>query len=320
MNFSIVIPIYNEEKRICKLLSSIRDLSDDIVVINKSSDDDSKAIIKNLEIDAVSVIDTAFKPKGDDDFSLYASYAKHDWIFVMVASETAPEHFKSHLQGELAKLNLESIDILMVPRLYYCFGSNVLNSPWDVAHFPFFFHRKRAIINNVPHQHVVPSCEARRMYLSFPRTMMIKHETHTSIERFMESVISYGALETAQEDLFASIAGIEKSLRNIQLGRVKLKNSVGVDAAMHFAAWNIHWSYQLLKRCQRIRCALEDSTGISRIDRVGLNSLRFLRIQIKQTALMYLRFLLLPLVIRYNIRRRVSSVLNLFFAILRGAK
>ncbi len=320
MKFSVVIPIYNEEKRICNLLSSIQNLSDDIIVVNKSSVDNSKMVIDNLKMDAVRVVDIAYKPKGDDNFSLYSSYAKHDWIFVMVASETVPRAFASYLQNELSKLDLESIDVLMVPRLYHCFGSNVVNSPWDVAHFPFLFHRKRAIITDIPHQHLVPSCEARRAYLSFPRTMMVKHETHTSVERFMESVIGYGALETDEEDLFASIAGIEKSVRNIQLGQLKLKNSLGVDAAMHFAAWNIHWNYQLLKRCQMVRCALAKSSCFSSEDQLNLNSVRLLKLPIKKVWLIYLRSLLLPLVIKYNIKRKLSIVSNLWFAFLRGAK
>lgn len=252
MNYSIVVPIFNEENRIGALLCSLSSFDNEIVILNKSSTDMTKAVIERLNMPNVSVYDIPYTEKGDDDFEFYASYSKNDWVFIMVASEVVPKGYFTILKNKLDELSESEVDLLMVPRKYYCFGFHVPRSPWEVSYFPFFFNKNNVNFVDVPHLHVAPKNEKRRKYLNFQIDEMIVHNTHPNLRNFMNSAINYGDLETEKENNDKLKMSIYNSLRNIWLSEKKMSANSGLPSLMHFAAWNIHWNYQIIKRCERL--------------------------------------------------------------------
>lgn len=241
MKFTVIVPVYNEELRIRSILRTISGHVDEIIVINKSSTDDTVKIISE-NYQEVKVIDAPYSRRGEDDFKEYCMYARNDWIFICVASEAIPKSF----WGLLDKIDYESHDLVMVPREYYCFGYSVQGSPWDVSYFPFFFNRKKIVFTNKMHSHFDIHDEGRRYYISCQRKDMIKHFTHTSLENYIKSTFSYSSYEISRINSGKEYDKLSEWIENIHEGYFKLSSSSGYGAYAHFAAWNIYWSIHIL--------------------------------------------------------------------------
>jgi glycosyltransferase involved in cell wall biosynthesis len=264
MNFSVVIPVFNEQDRIIDLLDSIIGRSNDVVIINKNSTDKTKELISNRLYPNVRIIDYPYSEKGIDDFASYCAHANNNWIFVCVASETVPSQFWYRL-NEFFKRRLEdSIDVLMVPRNYYCFGVQVKNSPWDVSYFPFFFHKQRVIYSDKLHEHFTVCDEARRHYLHCNRSEMILHLTHPTVDNFIQSAIGYADIDCdISQNINVEIV-LKNYMNNIREAESKLSSALGSDAVMHFAAWNVYWSIYILKTVENYN-SLVGATVYNRI-------------------------------------------------------
>ncbi|WP_217521679.1 glycosyltransferase [Vibrio metschnikovii] len=252
VKFSIVIPIYNEESRICGLLNSLIDYSDDIIVINKSSTDRSRVIIENEFLNSVRVVDVPYSNRGEDDFKNYFKYANNDWIFLAVASEIIPKGFWRNFLLRMNNFNLSSYDLVMIPRLYNCFGFSVNNSPWDVSFFPFFLNKNRVVYTEKMHSHFSVIDESRRFYISMSRDDMIQHITHVSLSAFLKNTLSYASYECKNINSSSYEETVSSWLVNMQEAYFRLKGSKDKGAFAHFAAWNIYWSIHILTLIERM--------------------------------------------------------------------
>lgn len=299
MNVSVVIPVYNESKRIETLLNSIVGYCADVIVINKSSTDDTKLIVSEL-FPSVKIVDYPYAARGVDDFKSYVEHANNDWVFICVASETIPKRFWDKFRL-ITDEKLSDIDLLMVPRLYYCFEENIEHSPWDVSFFPFCFNKNRIIYTDILHAPFTVNDELRRYYLNYNRNEMIIHRTHINSERFIESSINYSIVESS----FVNKDNVDKKIRecieNIYEGNKKFKKvRPGVESVQHYAAWNFYWSIQLLKFAE-----------ISRGCNSNNSKVNFLKIPIKKKILFRCKFFLHKLQVR-------SAVLRVFYSYIKN--
>lgn len=247
MKFSVIIPIYNEENRVRYLLDSIVGYVDEVIVINKSSIDNSKVIINDLFGEAVRVIDVPYSRRGEDDFKSYCNFANNDWVFFCVASEIVPIKFWQVLNKINETVDLSIYDLIMVPRQYNCFGHNVPGSPWDVSFFPFFFNKRNVFFTNKMHAHFSVFDERKRYYMSCCRSVMIQHYTHTSLASYLESTKSYASYEIDNIKPDDLDSNLNNWICNMHEGYLKLKGASGYGALAHYAAWNIYWSVHILK-------------------------------------------------------------------------
>ena len=247
MKISIIIPVYNEEKRILSLLNSVVGKVDEVVVIDKASTDNTKVVIHDNYCENIKVVSVPYSEKGKDDFSAYCKYTTNEWVMVFVASEQVPISFWDVLNRVLEQHCFDKFDLIMIPRLYYCFGLNVPNSPWDVSYFPFMFNKNRIVFNNVLHSHFSVKDERNKFFISCDRESMIQHFTHTTISSYILSVLNYSTIEVEQVEKDGVDLALKTWYQNIYKGYVKLRNSSGQGALAHYAAWNIYWSINILK-------------------------------------------------------------------------
>ncbi|ETI61426.1 glycosyltransferase [Marinomonas profundimaris] len=253
MEFSIMIPVYNEENRIRMILDSIVGHCDDIVIIDKSSTDNTRNIIFEFYPSA-RVISFPYSNKGEDDFLLYNEFAKYDWVFVCVASEVVPDKFWFKFVELIESGKMNTIDIVMVPRKYHCFGSNVKNSPWDVAYFPFFFNKNRIVYTGELHVPFSIKDERKRLYLHLERSEMIIHNTHATYDSFIRSSINYGGIEAGFLTRDNACNKMQECVEKIYEGNRKFKDvDFCIDAVSQYAAWNLYWSMHMLMFSERYK-------------------------------------------------------------------
>jgi len=253
IKFSIIIPVYNEESRIIPLINSLIGFCDDIIVINKSSTDRTKKLITMTFKENVRVVDFPYTEKGIDDFKAYSTHSKYEWIFVCVASEVIRNNFWEVFSVNVTEDKMSTFTVIMIPRLYYCFGFNVENSPWDVSYFPFFFNKNKVVFSDKLHEHFTVIDESERHYMHCNRSDMIQHLTHQTVECFLNSTLNYAKIEMNECKNQNFNVYVKQWMKLIREGGDLLKGYSGPEAIMHYAAWNIYWSTNILFLCESAR-------------------------------------------------------------------
>jgi glycosyltransferase involved in cell wall biosynthesis len=90
---SVVIITFNEEKNIGRCLESVRDVADDIIVVDSFSTDATESICKKYGVNFIQR-----KWEGYSGTKNYAnSQAKYDWILSMDADEALSEELKNSI-------------------------------------------------------------------------------------------------------------------------------------------------------------------------------------------------------------------------------
>ncbi len=101
-NFSIVVITYNEEKNIEKCLSSVCNLSDDIIILDSFSTDKTKEICSRFNVNFIS--------QKFEDYSTQKNFAnscaKYDFIF----SIDADEFLSDTLKESIKSININDIN------------------------------------------------------------------------------------------------------------------------------------------------------------------------------------------------------------------
>ena len=93
MVFSIIIITKNEQNNIGRTLSSIKKLSDDIIIVDSGSTDETLTICKEFNC---RIIETDWKGYGETK-NIGNQAAKYDWILSIDADESVGEQLSSFL-------------------------------------------------------------------------------------------------------------------------------------------------------------------------------------------------------------------------------
>ncbi|MDP2684963.1 MAG: glycosyltransferase, partial [bacterium] len=92
---SVVLATYNEEKNLSECLSSIRDLADEIVIVDGSSTDGTVGIAKKYE---AKVNITTNKPNFHINKQMAIDMATGDWILQLDADEVVSPELKEEIR------------------------------------------------------------------------------------------------------------------------------------------------------------------------------------------------------------------------------
>ncbi len=101
MNLSVTIITHNEAKNIERCLRSVKAITDDVVIIDSFSTDDTTAIAKQL---GANVFNHSFNGYGESK-NLANEKAKNDWILSIDADEVLDEKLLKSILNLKDKLN-----------------------------------------------------------------------------------------------------------------------------------------------------------------------------------------------------------------------
>lgn len=232
---TFAVPAYNEEARIESVLTHATRWASDILVIDKSSTDRTAALASQFG-PRVRVITLPFSPQADSRAAEWVRHAKHDWIFVGTCSEIPTRNLVAAVSAVLAE-RADSCDLVFVPRRMYSLGIHHPSSPWNVAYYPFLFHRDRAEITDTIHEHFKARDASRTYAIPYAEDCCVYHFTHTSARRFVNVVADYADVEaTVPRDAEAAILDCLRRLRSALPGIFR----TGTDWPGIFAAWAIY--------------------------------------------------------------------------------
>lgn len=185
---SVVIITLNEENNIGKCLSALKNLSDDIIIVDSGSTDNTKKICENYKV--------KFFVREFDDYSNQKNYgnnlAKYDYILSLDADEVLSEKLYSSIE----KINFENDN--------YFYGFNLLNHYCGKAiWFGGWYPDKKYRIWNKNYAHWQGKIHEKLVFSQKPKKIFIKghllHYTYNSVEEHKLKAKKYAKLSAIKD-------------------------------------------------------------------------------------------------------------------------
>jgi glycosyltransferase involved in cell wall biosynthesis len=130
---SLVVSAYNEEKNLPRCLSSVKDLADEIIVLDNGSSDKTSEIAKNA---GAKVYEQPNHQMLNINKNYGFSKATGDWILNLDADEEVSEELKNEIINTLSKSQpanpptLQHVNGYFLPRKNLIFGKWIKHSLW----------------------------------------------------------------------------------------------------------------------------------------------------------------------------------------------
>lgn len=203
-NVSVVTVVYNEEKRIESLLQTMS-WSDDLIIVDKSSTDNTRALaLKYTE----NVITIPYTDAGDA-LKYAVEQVKNDWILMVTASDIIHPELVKKMRILISDEHFE-YDIISIPFALYVFGIRNKRSPWSLKNKEWMFKKSVVQLNDQVHNEL--GFTSKKVYVMEPNELEnLSHLTHENMDSFLERHTRYTKIE-AKEQVNEKLA-FKKSIR-----------------------------------------------------------------------------------------------------------
>lgn len=190
MKISVATNTRNEEKNIKRCLNSVRQLVDEMVVVDMESTDKTVEIAKKCGAEVFSHQYTGYVEPARN----YAlSKATGDWILILDADEEIP----LTLAKKLKKLVEEDkVDYVRIPRKNIIFGKWIKHSRWWPDYNIRFFKKGKVIWSDKIHS--VPLTRGKRKDLEAKETNAVVHYHYQSISQYLERLNRYTDIQVKE--------------------------------------------------------------------------------------------------------------------------
>lgn len=188
---SVVINTKNEEKNIVRALSSIRQLADEIIVVDMFSTDRTVALAKKAGAKVYTHRSTGYVEPARN-FAI--SRATGDWILVL----DADEEIAPALAKTLKKIVSQDKDnsFYRLPRKNIIFGQWIKHSRWWPDYNIRFFKKGNVIWSEIIHS--VPETHGRGVDLLSVEDNVIVHHEYGSIGQYVDRLNRYTDIQASQ--------------------------------------------------------------------------------------------------------------------------
>jgi (heptosyl)LPS beta-1,4-glucosyltransferase len=180
---SVVINTLNEEKNLPRVISSVKDFADEIVVVDMKSDDKTVEIAKKAGA-------KVFQHKRENYVEPARNYAiekaKGDWILILDADEELPKALLKRLKRFAKK---PTANYYRLPRKNIVFGKWLKHSRWWPDYNIRFFQKGFVSWSEVIHS--VPTTQGKGLDLPAKENFAILHHHYSSINQYLERMNRY---------------------------------------------------------------------------------------------------------------------------------
>lgn len=188
---SVVTVVWNEEKNLPKMLESVKDFADEIViVVDEDSNDDTAKIAKKYTKQVfthkhVGIVEPL------RNFAL--KKATGDWILLLDADEIVTLELGAKIQ-EIVKDN--NCDYVLIPRKNIIFGKWITSNHW----WPDYVYRlfKKDAVRWDNDIHSLPFTRGKEEKIEALEDLALVHYNYPSVENFIEKLNRY---TTAQREI-----------------------------------------------------------------------------------------------------------------------
>lgn len=180
---SVVINTLNEEKNLPRALISIKDLADEVVVVDMKSSDKTQQIAKTVGAKVYEHKRTGYVEPARN----YAiAKATGDWILIL----DADEEISSKLSQKLKSLvENPDADYYRLPRKNIIFGKWMKHSRWWPDYNIRFFKKGSVKWSEIIHS--VPETRGKGLDLPAEEDLAILHHHYVSVEQYIGRLNRY---------------------------------------------------------------------------------------------------------------------------------
>lgn len=181
---SVVVNTKNEEKNLPRALASVKDLADEIVVVDMFSTDNTVAIAKKAGAKVYTHRTTGYVEPARN-FAI--SRASGDWILILDADERISDSLAQKLK-EISK-DREAVNFYRLPRKNIIFGKWVEHARWWPDYNIRFFRKGAVRWSEIIHS--VPETHGIGVDLPPEESLAIIHYHYDSIEQYVQRMNFY---------------------------------------------------------------------------------------------------------------------------------
>lgn len=187
---SVITVVYNEESRIENFIKSFS-WSNDLIIIDKSSTDNTQQIIKKYP--RAKLIVVPYSDTGDE-FKHGIECAINEWVMTVTASDMIHPNLVNNLVTLINSKDF-NYDVIALPFALYVFGiRDVKRSPWCAAHKEWMYKRDVVKTSHVVHKEMYHTSD--KIYtMPYSETENLFHLTHETMNSFLERHIRYTRAE-----------------------------------------------------------------------------------------------------------------------------
>jgi (heptosyl)LPS beta-1,4-glucosyltransferase len=181
---SVVINTLNEEENLPRALSSVKDLADEIIVVDAMSKDTTVEVAKEAGAKVYLYKKPVTYVEPARNFAI--NKATHDWILIL----DADEKITPQLAKKLKKITREKkASYIRIPRKNIVFGKWLKHSRWWPDYNIRFFKKGHVTWNEVIHS--VPLTTGKGVDLPDKEKYAVIHYHYVSLEQYVERMNRY---------------------------------------------------------------------------------------------------------------------------------
>ncbi len=184
---SAVINVRNEAEALAKCLRSIKNIADEIIVVDMHSTDDSAKVAANA---GAKVYPYRFMHFVEPARNFAISKASGKWILLL----DPDEYLNKSLRKELSSITKRNdVDYVKIPRKNIIFGKWIRHSNcWPDYLIRFF---KKGSVTWKKEIHSQPTVKGNCLTLLDSEKLAINHENYTSVTQFVLRAIRYSGIQ-----------------------------------------------------------------------------------------------------------------------------
>lgn len=188
---SVVINTLNEEKRLSKAISSLKDFASEIIVVDMMSTDKTKEIAKKA---GARVYDHKRVGYVEPARNFGIEKCKYDWIFILDADEWIPKSLKLQLKKEIKNYEEgKSPNYFRIPRKNIIFGKWMKHTGWWPDYNIRFFKKGSVSWGNEIHS--IPLTTGIGSDLPVEREFALVHNHYSSLEEYIARMNRYTTVQ-----------------------------------------------------------------------------------------------------------------------------
>jgi len=185
---SIVINTKNAAATLKETLKSVKEIADEIIVVDMHSSDETREIAKKYQAKIFLHKDLSF---ADPARNFALSKASHDWILVLDADEEIPAALKATIQKIIN--DPQSAKAYYLPRKNIIWGKWIQHTGWWPDHQLRLF--KKGEVKWPGKVHQLAEAKSKAEYLAAEEQFALLHHNYQTVSDFIERLNRYTTLE-----------------------------------------------------------------------------------------------------------------------------
>lgn len=185
---SVVINAQNVEPDLPRVLASVKNFADEIVVVDQGSTDKTSEIAKKYGAKIYNHESVEYVEKTRN-FAI--SKASNEWVLILDPDEEVP----STLKTEIAKkIKTGKVDYFRIPRKNIIFGKWISHSLWWPDYQIRLFKKGKVSWSEIIHS--VPITTGKGADFPIREDMAILHHNYDSMEEYLERLNRYTTVQS----------------------------------------------------------------------------------------------------------------------------